>query len=154
MRELSENPFINRKLNIPGPRTMTEPAMIETWIEAVCNAAGWTLPNRNRYGVFRFRLADNVHVDVSSPDPREILLEADITALPGIGKAAVLERAARAVLPRVFKDSGVVCLDRGANALVLQQKVILGVLRYADFPGIMERFLNGLYFYRSILGKA
>lgn len=128
---------------------MTE-SMLENWIETVCKAAGWSHPYQHINGAYRFRLQDDVNVDVSSSDHREILLEADIVHIPETSEADMLEKAARAVLPRVFKDSGIVCYHGDSGSLVLQQNVIAGTLRHSQFAGVMEHFLNDLYFYKSL----
>lgn len=124
--------------------------MIEQWLDVVCKDAGWKKPNANKNGRYRFRLASGVNVDVSSAGPRELRLEADIVKLPASGGEDLLEKAARAVLPRVFKDDSSLGLDPTTGTLILQHTVVLGALRHSQFSAVMENFLNDLHFYRSI----
>lgn len=124
--------------------------MINQWIEVVCQEAGWEKPHVNSSGRYRFRLASGINVDVSSTGPRELRIESEIVSITGSSGDHLLEKAARAVLPRVFKEGAAMGIDPDTNTLVLHQTVVLGALHHSEFSSVMENFLNDLHFYRSI----
>ena len=132
----------------------TSAPMVDIWIKTVCDAAGWNLPGRNLQGGYRFRFAQDITVDISALDQREMLMAAEIVPLTGSNRDQILEKTALAVLPRVFKDTGTVATDPEKQRLILQKKVVLGTLRHAQFSRVMETFLNELHFYRALVPHA
>lgn len=124
--------------------------MIQQWIESVCSHAGWQVPEKNIENKYRFRLEPDIIIDASSPDERTLVLEADVREFSGFDRDSILKKAATAVLPRVFKDSCTLSLDMSKNSLCLHSVVTLGALRASEFPEVMESFINGLVFYKSL----
>ena len=128
---------------------MTQP-VIEQWIDSVCAHAGWDRPQRDGRDRYRFRLEQGLTVDASAPDQRTLGLAALIASPGQPDFDALVFRAATAVVPRAFKDGAVVSLDPDTGDLCLHAQITLGALRASEFPGIMERFLNELAFYRAL----
>ena len=124
--------------------------MIHQWIERVCSHAGWEVPGKNSEDKYRFRIEPDIIVDASSPDDRVLVLEATVATFTRFDRDSMIKKAATAVLPRVFKDTSTLSIEKATNSLCLHNVVSLGVLRASEFPEVMENFINGLVFYKSL----
>lgn len=119
--------------------------------DAVTSAAGWRKASPDAAEIVRFRLEDDLDMDMFSPDGRTLVLRAEVERLPSAERDAddMLRRCASRAVAAGRKRRSVLALDGGALILHRLMPREGGV---EDVPRHVRDFLNDLVWWKAQMG--